>query len=188
MIAFDALTEHRTDLFACCSRFQQVQKDYRSLADNILFALRVELRLRALYYLGRAFREGSYVLSASDATEPDPHVVDLNTALTSADEATSANLPRAQRTFVFAGLPQLLDVQLVQQARFIKEANQQGFVKMSRNVLALQQNLKTLGYDSEGGEHTLVEVDFERSRRYWDLALAGPEVRPEPLLDGEMTC
>lgn len=160
-----------------CSRFLSVTKSYRTLADSILFTLRTELRIRANYYLGRAFREGSYVLASSDATEPDPNIVDLNTALTSADEATTATLARQERDFVFAGLPDLLDSQLVSNARLLKTGNEQGFVKMSRNVLALQQNLKTLGYDGAAGDHTLVVVDFEKSRKFWDLAVAGPEVR-----------
>lgn len=66
-----------------------------------------------------------------------------------------------------------MDELLVHNARYIRLANKFGQAKMLRNILALQQNLKNLG-------DTPLDVDFERSRRFWDLFAAGPKVR-QPL-------
>jgi len=63
-----------------------------------------------------------------------------------------------------------MDELLVHNARYIRLANKYGQAKMLRNILALQQNLKNLG-------DTPLDVDFERSRRFWDLFAAGPKVR-----------
>lgn len=62
-----------------------------------------------------------------------------------------------------------MDQLLVHNARFIRLANHFGQAKMLRNILALQQNLKNLG-DSP------LDVDFDRSRRFWDLFTLGPKV------------
>lgn len=73
------------------------------------------------------------------------------------------------RRYIFEGLSRLMDELLVHNARYIRLANRFGQAKMLRNILALQQNLKNLG-DSP------LDVNFERSRRFWDLFVAGPKV------------
>lgn len=80
----------------------------------------------------------------------------------------------SSRRYIFEGLSLLMDQLLVHNARYIRLANQFGQAKMLRNILALQQNLKNLG-------DTPLDVDFERSRKFWDLFAAGPKVRNCPL-------
>lgn len=74
------------------------------------------------------------------------------------------------RRFVFEGLSSLMDGLLIRNSRHIRLANEHGQRKMLRNILALQQNLKTLGDEP-------LEVNFDRSRRFWDLFVQGPKVR-----------
>ena len=75
--------------------------------------------------------------------------------------------------FIFEGLSLLMDQLLISNSRYIRLANKFGLSKMQRNILALQQNLKNIG-------DTPLEVDFERSRKFWDVFGAGPKVRPLP--------
>ncbi len=58
---------------------------------------------------------------------------------------------------------------LISNARYIHAANVYGIKKMNRNMLALQQNIKTITDDSHG-------TQFERAKRYYSLFLLSPPV------------
>ena len=74
-----------------------------------------------------------------------------------------------------------MDQLLISNSRYIRLANKFGLSKMQRNILALQQNLKNIG-------DTPLEVDFERSRKFWDVFGAGPTVRfLDPLLSHQLS-
>lgn len=62
-----------------------------------------------------------------------------------------------------------MDQLLISNSRHIRLANRFGLSKMMRNILALQQNLKNIG-DSP------LEVDFDRSRKFWEVFARGPKV------------
>lgn len=66
-----------------------------------------------------------------------------------------------------------MDHLLITNARQIRLANEYGLSKMNRNILALQQNLKNIGDEP-------LEVDFDRSRKFWELFGKGPRVSGEP--------
>ncbi|GJN89483.1 hypothetical protein Rhopal_002469-T1 [Rhodotorula paludigena] len=156
--------------------FEELLKSYRQLANMVLFTLRLELRLRTMHHLDKATRDGAYQL-AEDIQEPDPSVVDLNSDLAECDEIAAGTLAEAERKYIFEGLSLLMDQLLVHNARYIRLANQFGQAKMLRNILALQQNLKNLG-------DTPLDVDFERSRKFWDLFAAGPKAMLELVRQG----
>ena len=59
---------------------------------------------------------------------------------------------------------------LISNARHIHAANVYGVKKMNRNMLALQQNIKTITDDSQN-------TQFERAKRYYSLFLLSPPVR-----------
>ena len=150
--------------------FDALVRSYRQLADSALFTLRNEVRLRTLHSLDRASRDGVYQL-AEDTTEPDPAIVEFNSDLANCELAISAAVGDSERRFVFEGLSLFMDKLLVANARFIRLANRQGLSKMQRNILALGQNLKNLGGDQP------LEVNFDRSRLYWETFGRGPNVR-----------
>ncbi|GAA5875446.1 hypothetical protein JCM8547_004407 [Rhodosporidiobolus lusitaniae] len=158
--------------------FEALLKAYRHLASLVLFTLRLEIRLRAMHYLDKATRDGVYQL-AEDIQEPDPSVVDLNSNLAECDEVAAGTLAEGERKFIFDGLSLLMDELLIHNARHIRLANKFGQAKMLRNILALQQNLKNLG-DSP------LDVDFDRSRRFWDLFAAGPKDMLDLVRKGEV--
>ncbi|GAA5829923.1 hypothetical protein JCM11251_007933 [Rhodosporidiobolus azoricus] len=147
--------------------FEALLKAYRQLANVVLYTLRLEIRLRTMHYLDKATRDGVYQLQ-EDIQEPDPSIVDLNSNLAECDEVAAGTLGEGERKFIFDGLSLLMDSLLVHNARYIRLANAAGQSKMLRNILALQQNLKNLG-DSP------LDVDFDSSRRFWDLFTAGPK-------------
>jgi exocyst complex component 4 len=68
-------------------------------------------------------------------------------------------------SFVFVGLGQLVDHLFVHMARSIK-VNRAGVQKIKRNILALQQSLRSVAQE-----------DVDRSMTYWGLYERGPKVR-----------
>ncbi|KAM0750251.1 hypothetical protein T439DRAFT_356891 [Meredithblackwellia eburnea MCA 4105] len=156
--------------------FEALLKSYRSLANQVLFTLRLEIRIRTMHYLDKATRDGVYQL-AEDIQEPDPSVVDLNSDLAECDECAAGTLGPAERKYIFEGLSLLMDQLLISNSRYIRLANKFGHSKMMRNILALQQNLKNIG-------DTPLEVDFERSRKFWDVFAAGPKEMLELVRSG----
>ncbi|KAJ3334079.1 hypothetical protein HDU76_011603 [Blyttiomyces sp. JEL0837] len=54
------------------ARFDSILNYYQELSETYLFALRVELRCHAMYYLDLALREGNYWLE-DELFEPDPY-------------------------------------------------------------------------------------------------------------------
>lgn len=153
-------------------RFQALLETYEQLSGLILNTIRVDLRCRTIYHLDAAMRHGSYS-SHFEATEPDSHIVDLNSELVQCDEFTSASLPMNERQFVFAGLGHLMEHTLISNAHHLKLPNAFGIRKIIRNMLALQQSIKTLTNDQQ---HT----EFERARRYYELFF----LTPQEMLDG----
>jgi exocyst complex component 4 len=71
--------------------------------------------------------------------------------------------------FVFEGLGTLMEHLLISNSRHIRFANAVGIQKIMRNMLAMQQNLKTITDASQ-------DADFERARAYWNLFSLQPAV------------
>ena len=71
--------------------------------------------------------------------------------------------------FAFEGIGQLLEHLLISEAKRIRLANANGVRKMIRNILALQQSIKTLTSDTRG-------ADFDRAKKYYTLFFKTPTV------------
>ncbi len=71
--------------------------------------------------------------------------------------------------FVFRTLSQLVDHLFIQAARSMKVVNSAGVKKIKRNILSLQQSLRSINRGSEEGV-------LSRSVAYWDLYDRGPKV------------
>ncbi|KAI0785469.1 Sec8 exocyst complex component-specific domain-containing protein [Irpex lacteus] len=147
-------------------RFQALLKTYEQLSESILHTVRVDIRCRVMHHLDLALRQGNYRLDV-EASEPDPHVVDLNTELTRCDDFAATTLPSKERRFVFEGLSHLMQSLLLSKAKYIRTANVNGIRKMMRNILALQQNIKIIALENH-------HVDFERVKRYYALFTLSP--------------
>lgn len=147
-------------------RFEALLKTYTQLAELILYTIRIDVRCRTIHYLDLAMRTGNYKLDVA-ATEPDPYISDLNADLTACDDAVTATLPSKQRIFVFEGLGLLIEHLLISHARSIRFANSLGIQKIQRNILAMQQNLKTI---MDGP----LEAELERAKKYYSLFSLAP--------------
>ncbi|KAF8973579.1 exocyst complex component sec8 [Flammula alnicola] len=153
-------------------RFQALLKTYDQLSTLILDTIRIDLRCRAIHYLDSAMTDGTYD-SNYEAVEPDPHIVDLNTELVQCNEFMMVSLPKKERKYLFSGLGHLMEHKLIANARKLRLPNAFGIKKITRNILALQQSIKTLTDDQQDSE-------FERAKRYYALFF----VSPQEMLDG----
>ncbi|KAH9809428.1 hypothetical protein DFH28DRAFT_905383, partial [Melampsora americana] len=181
-------------------RFQIAQNSYQSLAQTILFTLHHELRLQAYHFLGKTTEEGQYFLTPSDSTEPDRNIIELNSILSSSEAALTSALSKPERNFILLGFGSLLNRLLINTVLRLKIGNEYGFRKMYKNVLALQQNMKTLNGEEEEdenesermGEEEEVErsrrfkngVNFERSRKFWEMGSKGIEAVMNSIRNG----
>ncbi|GAW04404.1 sec8 exocyst complex component specific domain-containing protein [Lentinula edodes] len=145
-------------------RFQALLRTYEQLSELILHTIRVDIRCRTVYYLDLAMR-GNYSLDG-EAGEPDPHVIDLNNNLSECDDHISPSVPLNARRFIFSGLGQLMEHTLINGARFLRRPNVYGIRKILRNILALQQSVKTITVNSN--------ENFDRAKRYFSLFFLSP--------------
>ncbi|RPD82339.1 hypothetical protein L226DRAFT_541685 [Lentinus tigrinus ALCF2SS1-7] len=151
---------------AMAMRFQALHMTYVQLAELILYTIRIDVRCRVVHHLDLALRHGIYRIER-EASEPDPHIVDLNTELGNSDACLTSTLPDVERKFAFEGIGHLMQYLLISNARYIQVANEFGIKKMMRNMLALQQNIKTIMDDSSS-------TQFDRAKRYYSLFLLSP--------------
>ena len=82
---------------------------------------------------------------------------------------TSSTSRFGSKRFAFEGIGQLLEHLLISEAKRIRLANANGIRKMIRNILALQQSIKTLTSDTRG-------ADFDRAKKYYTLFFRTPAV------------
>ncbi|KAL4069759.1 Sec8 exocyst complex component-specific domain-containing protein [Scleroderma yunnanense] len=148
-------------------RFSALLKTYTQLAEIILHTIRIEVRCRVMYYVDAAFRLGNHQVD-HEIGEPDPCIVDLNMDLSKIDECVLSALLKEEQDFIFCGLEDLVDHLLIANARHIRMANTFGISKLMRDILALQQGIRTIC----GGQQA---AQFERARMYYSLFAMGPQ-------------
>ncbi|KAI0068285.1 hypothetical protein BV25DRAFT_1793562 [Artomyces pyxidatus] len=147
-------------------RFHALLKTYEQLSELILHTIRIDIRCRGAHYLDLALRHGNYRIDR-EVGEPDPHVIDLNIELGEFDDIISTALPTPAQRFVFDGLGILMEDLLIANARHIRFANMHGIKKINRNMLALQQCIKTVARDDQ-------DTEFERAKQYYALFTMAP--------------
>ncbi|CAJ0842913.1 15490_t:CDS:10 [Entrophospora sp. SA101] len=154
-----------------------VNATFKQLAEQSLFTLRVELRCHALHFLDLATREGNYQLDY-EAYEPDPYVIELNSDIVKFDESIASCLSAREHKFIFEGLDSLMQNVLINNATFLRNLNSNGVSKMTRNILALQQNLKNI-------VEVPKEISLDKSRIYYELYNIGPTKMLEQIKKNE---
>lgn len=128
---------------AMALRFDALLKTYEQLAEMIIFTIRTDIRCRTIHYLHLSLQRSNYEVE-KEPVEPDPHIVELNIEIGKCDDAAVASLPEQERLFAFEGLGALMEQVLISGSRHIRFMNENGVKKILRNVISLQQNLKTL--------------------------------------------
>ncbi|KAL4241814.1 Exocyst complex component Sec8 [Abortiporus biennis] len=160
---------------AMAMRFQALHRTYEQLAENILYTIRIDIRCRVMHHLDLALRFGNYCIEG-EGLDPDSHIGDLNAELAQCDDFASSTLPEAERRFIFEGIAQLMETLLVSNAKLIRFANRSGMHKMMRNIFALQQSVKTIGYESE-------HASFDKAKQYYSLFGLSPQDMLEKIRD-----
>ncbi|WWD16813.1 hypothetical protein CI109_101245 [Kwoniella shandongensis] len=159
---------------AMAQRYQAIIQTYEQLAEMVLNTMRLEIRCRAICNLGASLRKGDFRLE-SEAFEPDPDVLDLNTSLMETEEHAERTITADDHVFIFRGLGQLVDHLFISYAsKHIRMVNPAGVRKIKRNILSLQQTLRGIAPASEEGV-------LNRSVQYWDLYERGPKEMLEDL-------
>jgi len=153
-------------------RFQALLKTYEQLSELIIDTIRVDIRCRVMHYLDSALQFGNYSVDR-EAGEPDPHIIDLNADLGTCDNFVTMNLPKKEQQFIFVGLGNLMEHMLISNARHLRLPSYFGIKKIFRNMLALQQSIKSIINDQQNTE-------FERAKRYYSLFFTSPQ----DMLDG----
>ncbi|KAG5353237.1 hypothetical protein C0989_009200 [Termitomyces sp. Mn162] len=148
-------------------RFQALLKTYEQLSSLILDTIRIDVRCRTIYYLESSMRQGNYSIDG-ETMEPDPRIGELNTELVKCDDLVSTCLPARERQFVFAGLGYLMEDLVISNARHLRCVTPFGIKKILRNMLALQQSIKTFSNDGQNTE-------FERAKQYYSLFFLPPQ-------------
>ncbi|EJU00084.1 hypothetical protein DACRYDRAFT_117671 [Dacryopinax primogenitus] len=153
---------------AMALRFDALLKTYDLLAEVILFSTRIDIRCRTIHYLNLAIRTNDFLIDQAPL-EPDVQVVELNADMGKIDDFAASTLPERERRFLFEGLGSLMDQLLVSGGRYINLMNSHGLERVLRNLLALEQNLKTMTGDEAR------DADLSRARRYWAMFAGGPK-------------
>lgn len=148
-------------------RFNALLKTYEQLSELILHTIRVDIHCRTIYHLESALRSGNYHIE-HEASEPDPHVNELNTEMGEIDDFVSMALPKHERQFIFVGLGHLMEHVIISKASLIRQPTPFGIKKMLRNMLALRQGIKTIANDP-------YNTEFERAKKYFALYFLSPQ-------------
>ncbi|KAG8937024.1 hypothetical protein FRC02_008131 [Tulasnella sp. 418] len=157
---------------ATASQFDALVQTYEQMAELVLYTMRLDIRCRAIHFLDLSVKEGNYLLD-NDTGEPDAHIVDLNVELATCEDAVINILPEKQRRFIFEGIGLFMEQTLISNSRHLRFINLLGIEKMRRNILALQQNLKTLAEFTD-------DRDLAKAKRYYELFM----LTPQTMLDG----
>jgi hypothetical protein len=103
------------------------------------------------------------------------------------------------RRFPFLGLVNLIDDLMIMNVKQLTLANEIGFKKLTKNSIALQQNLKSVLLDThlnptptdredipkdrqldpttlDPKSSLTIDLSFERCRKFWEIASKGPQV------------
>lgn len=164
--------------------FESVPRMYRTLGSTVLMTLHVEARLKTLYYLDLAVREGTFLVDPR-ALEPEAYVIELNAELAASHESYKETMLPEHVHYVFDGLDVLMDAVMSRAVTRVSAVNRAGVTKMLRNILSLQQNLKNI-LDAP------LRVDLDRSKRLWEMVSREPEVRAclrsHTAMDRESAC
>lgn len=133
---------------------------FEELAGTALLTLHMEIRCRIVHSLRITLSPdvAPYLLE-QEVSEPDPHILSLNSELVLFEETIACFLRERETAFIRNGLGLLINRYLVDNVWMTSPMNDRGSGRMQLNILVLQQNLKNI---EEG-------VDLARASNYYSL-------------------
>lgn len=140
--------------------FDDVVQMFESFRDKTLIALRYDLRLKGLYYIGKSYQD--QLVLPTEPADSDQFISLFNKEVYSIGTKTHDMLSSAECDCIFIGLPAFLTKALLQGSELVKVANRNGVKKMLLNIFTLQQMLRSIMR-----QHNT--VDFSKASRYFEL-------------------
>lgn len=139
--------------------FDSIIKQFETVRDNALVALRYDLRLKALYHIGQSFRE-SFLLTTEPA-DCDTFILLFNKEIYFIGTKVQDLLTKNEAECVFYGLPQFINRAFIQGSELVKVVNQNGIKKILLNIFTTQQVLRTVMKKED-------TVDLSKASRYFE--------------------
>lgn len=143
------------------NEFNDIINNFETIRDETLLALRYDLRVRAIYFLGKSAKETDW----SPSTEPgdaDHYFSQYNKEIFSVDNKLGLVLNDFEREGVFVGLPNFINQLLIQGSENIRKINNNGIKRIMLNIFTSQQMFKSILKNPE-------RIDFSKSTRYFEL-------------------
>lgn len=138
---------HVTLTLARVAEFDRAVALFAQIADNCLAALRFDVRLKGLYYIGKSYAE-PFVL-ATEPADSDQQIGQYNRELFSCGTHMATLLGRRVSDAVLFGLSEFLNRALIQGSELVQVANEHGVKKALLNIFTMQQILRSLVSDPD---------------------------------------
>lgn len=142
-------------------QFDDLMEQLEKLADTCVLTLKADLRCRAIYYIDCTMLQGNYFLKA-DTEDRDVFIGKLDSDITMLDAVCVEEMVPSDRNQLLAGLARFLDELLIAGADGLEAINDFGIKKMYRNIVVLQQMLKSI---AESPQY----VNFTRSLGFYRM-------------------
>lgn len=142
-------------------RFNEIINTFEIIRNGALVALRYDLRCKAIYYIGRSFKEGEWLLN-SEPGDSDQYIGMYNKEAFAVENKLNNILNDKEKNGVLVGLPRFLSKLMIQGSYIIPKINTNGIKKILLNIFTMQQMLRNVMSDPES-------VDFTKPSVYYEL-------------------
>lgn len=143
------------------NEFQDIIENFMMIRDKTLLALRYDLRVKAVYFLGKSFKETDW-LPTTEPGDSDQCIGQYNKEVFSVDNRLNNVLDDLEREGVFVGLANFINKLLIQGSEIVKKINNNGIKRVVLNIFTLQQMLKSI-------LNTPERINFTKASRYFEL-------------------
>lgn len=144
--------------------FDECIETFEAIRDNALIALRYDLRLKGLYYIGKSFKDNFKI--PTEPSDADQFISVLNKEIYYIGTKINEMLSVEESDCVFAGLPQFLNETLIQGSHLVSITNNNGIKKILLNLFVLQQMLRSIMKRED-------TVDLSYASKYFQLYTMG---------------
>lgn len=141
--------------------FNEIIQSFEFIKNNALMALRFDLRCKAIYYIGKSFKQDDW-LPNTEPSDSDHYIGQLSKEIFSTHGKLNKVLSSREIDAVYTGLSEFLDKLLICGAELISKVNNNGIKKIMLNILTIQRMLRNLVSNPES-------IDFSKSSVYFDL-------------------
>lgn len=143
-------------------KFETNIKILEALSKTCVLTLQADLKGRIIYYIDRTLlKESNYYLQ-DDTEEKDEHVLKMDMNIKKIDSILMETLVGKEKQRIYARIPEFVNTLLVKGAEGIMYMNDYGIKKMFKNIVIMQQMLKSVVETPE-------QVDFTRSVEYYKI-------------------